>query len=158
MSGPDPAGTRPGDYAEVALGDLVARYVALRLGEDPDPGGGADPARDRAGRALQQLALAAAIAERVQAGWALDAVAALRAGAPWEQVAAARGQEVAAVRADLAGWLRGQARLHRDTGLGLDPGEAARAWRLLGPPRSAGPGTAATVPGVDVRGADGPGR
>jgi len=156
MSGPDPAGTGPGDHAELALGDLVARYVALRLDEDLDPGGGAVPGGDRAGRALEQLALGTAIAGRVQAGWALDAVAALRAGASWEQVAAARGQAVPAVRAELAGWLRGQARLHRDTGLGLDPGEAASTWRLLGSPRPAGPagtGTAATA-----RDLDGPGR
>jgi hypothetical protein len=153
MSGPDPADTGPGDYAEVALGDLVARYVALRLGEDLDPGGGAVPGGDRAGRALAQLAPGTAIAGRVQAGWALDAVAALRAGASWEQVAAARGQALAAVQAELAGWLRGQARLHRDTGLGLDPREAARAWRLLDPPGPAGTGTAATA-----RELDGPGR
>ena len=149
MSGPDPAGTGPGDYAEVALGDLVARYVTLRLDDDPDAVLGGD----RAGRALEQLALGAAIAGRAQAGGALDAVSALRAGASWEQVAAARGQVVPAVRAELAGWLRGQARLHRDTVLGLDLGEAARAWRLFGPPRPAGTGTAA--PARDL---DGPGR
>ena len=157
MSGPDPARAGPGDYAEVALGELVARYVALSLGEDLDPGGGPVPAQDhRAGRALAQLALDAATAGRVQAGWALDAVAALRAGASREQVAAARGQAVPAVQAELAGWLRGQDRLHRDTGLGLDPAEAARAWRLLGRARPAGPagtGTAATA--LDL---DGPGR
>lgn len=76
MSGPGPVGTSPDDYAEVALGDLVARYDALRLGADLDPGVGAVPARDRAGRALQELALGTAIAGRVQAGWALDAEAA----------------------------------------------------------------------------------
>ncbi|HEX4812220.1 MAG TPA: hypothetical protein VFV66_05655 [Nonomuraea sp.] len=149
MSGPDPAGTGPGDCAEVALAELVARYVALRLDQDPDPGVGADPAEDRAGRALQQLALGTAIAGRVQAGWALDAVAALRAGASCDQVAAARGQAVPAVRAELAGWLRGQARLHRDTVLGLDPGEAAQAWRLFHAPRSAARRTTDKSRGLD---------
>ena len=97
-----------------------------------------------------------ALARRVQAGWALDTVAALRAGASWEQVAAAREQAVPAVRAEFAGWLRGQVQLHQRTGLGLDPAEAARAWRLLGPPRPAGP--AATGTAAPARGRDGPGR
>ena len=143
-------GPTPSDYDRVALGDLTTRYVHHLIG-DLDP-----PAPDRKDRsprsvALERLALGAAIAGRAQAGWAIDAAAAVGAGASWEQVARASGQDVPALRAQFAARVRGQTQLHQATGIGLRPGDAARAWRLLDPP--------AADPGRYLgRGLDGPGR
>lgn len=80
----------------------------------------------------------------------LDAAVAIQAGATWEQIARARGQhDPARTRAEFASWVRGQARLHRATGLGLDDRQDCAAWRLQHrPPPARGDG----VP----RGIDGP--
>jgi hypothetical protein len=127
-------GPGPADFTQAALTELAARYTALRLeanAVDTQDGPPAEVAR----RTLEQLAVGTAIAQHVSAGWALDAAAALRAGASWEQIARARGQhDPERTRAEFAAWVRGQARLHRATGLGLDDRQACSAWRLLHPP------------------------
>jgi len=135
VTDPDPRGASPGDYTELSLGELAARYVAALL----DGGDDTLPAEAIARRALAQLALGTVIAERVTSGWALDALRAVAAGGSWAQVARSRGQRDPAVtRAEYAAWVRGQARLHERTGLGLDAREAWSARRLLDPPTPSG--------------------
>ena len=78
-------GPGPGDDDLVALAELAARYVTHLLA-DPEWVPATDrrlPDAARASRALERLALGAGIARRVEAGWALDAATALRAGASW---------------------------------------------------------------------------
>ena len=82
---------RPGRAggAQADTGRLVRLNVRHLIG-DLDPPTAPGPARtDVSPRsvALERLALGAAIAGRAQAGWAIDAAAAVRAGASWEQVA-----------------------------------------------------------------------
>lgn len=128
---PGPAGS-----TQAALPDLAARYIALRL-DDLDSQDEL-PTEDVARRALELLALGTAIAQHVSAGRALDAAAAIRAGASWEQVARACGHhDPARTRAEFGGWVRGQARLHRATGLGLDDRQASSVWRRLHQPAPA---------------------
>ena len=132
-------GLEPGEDDLVALAELVARYVTHLLA-DPDRVPATDrrlPDAARASRALERLALGAAIARRVEAGWQLDAATALRAGASWQQIARARDLDLPVVRAEFTGWVRGQARGHRGCGIGLDPETARAAGRRLDPP---GPG------------------
>ena len=103
MTGPEPAGISPGDYAGMGLAELAARYLAVR-GDDDES---AAPAQERTRRALERLALGTALAERVVAGSALDAAAALEACATWELVARARGRnDPTTVRTEFAAWVR----------------------------------------------------
>ncbi len=57
---------------------------------------------------------------------------AVRAGATWDQIAAATGTTAEAARAAYAEWAEGQHRLHADIGIGLDDEEYAAALRAAG--------------------------
>jgi hypothetical protein len=57
---------------------------------------------------------------------------AARAGATWDQIAAATGTTAEAARAAYAEWAEGQHRLHADIGIGLDDEEYAAALRAAG--------------------------
>lgn len=149
-----PASPAARDYEPLTFADLADRYLHhLFAPSDPPPDGRLGPdlasRTGRAGRALDRLAVSAAIARRVQAGWQFDAATALAAGTSWEQVGRAYGQDPPLVREQFAAWIHGPARLHRTCGLGLDPDQAASACPLLHPP---GP------PFLPGRHADRPGR
>ena len=125
-------GLAPADYELLPLGQLAERYVAAQFDhEAAEPGLAVD---DTSGRALQRIAMGAALERRAASGWQLDAAQAVAAGASWEQVARARGEDVVVVRGEFAAWVHGQARLHRRCGLGLDEPSAAAARRLLDRP------------------------
>ena len=55
---------------------------------------------------------------------------AARAGASWEQIAAATSTTAGAARAAYREWADGQHRLHADIGIGLDDDEYAEALEL----------------------------
>jgi hypothetical protein len=67
---------------------------------------------------LEMLALGERIARYYRHPSQVDK--ALRAGAGWEQIAAATGTKEAAARAAYHEWADGQHELHADTGIGLD--------------------------------------
>ena len=79
---------------------------------------------------LEMLALGERIARYYQHPSQVDK--AIRAGASWEQIAAATGTTADAARAAYREWADGQHRLHADIGLGLDDAEYAAALELAG--------------------------
>jgi hypothetical protein len=74
---------------------------------------------------LEMLALGERIAQYHREPLQVDK--ALKAGASWEQIAAAAGTTAEAVRASYVQWAEGQHQLHADMGFGLDDDEYAAA-------------------------------
>jgi hypothetical protein len=62
---------------------------------------------------------------------------AVKAGATWDQIAAATGTTAKAARVAYREWAEGQHRLHADIGLGLDDAEYAAAIEAAGVPDAA---------------------
>ena len=132
-------GLAPADYELVPLARLAKRHVAAQF-DDGEAEVGVSTGESDAGRVLRRIAMGAALERRAGSGWQLDAAQAVAAGAPWEQVARARGQDVVVVRGEFAAWVHGQAGLYRRCGLGLDEPAAAAARGLLDRPELEGPG------------------
>jgi hypothetical protein len=70
---------------------------------------------------------------------------AVKAGATWEQIAAATGTTEDAARTAYRQWADGQHRLHEDIGIGLDDAEYAAAIEAAGGPDAAPPPGCAAV-------------
>ena len=79
---------------------------------------------------LELLALGERIARYYRHPSQVDKAA--RAGATWDQIAAATGNTAEAARAAYREWAEGQHRLHADTSLGLDDAGYAAALELAG--------------------------
>jgi hypothetical protein len=79
---------------------------------------------------LEMLALGEVIARYYRHPSQVDK--AVRAGATWEQIAAATGTTTEAARAAYVEWAKGQHRLHADMGIGLDDAEYAAALKTAG--------------------------
>jgi hypothetical protein len=79
---------------------------------------------------LEMLALGTHIAEYYRHPSQVDN--AVRAGATWDQIAAAAGTTVRAARAAYVGWATGQHQLHAYIGIGLDDAGYAAALKAAG--------------------------
>lgn len=127
------------------MGDIVARrvQVADKLFAAKHQLGGAVPVM--AADHLEGLALGAAAARAATRFRALDVLAAVRAGATWNEVATATGPPVGELLSEVSAWADGQQRLYETTPagrtpLGLSAAQHAEVVGLLGDvPASATP-------------------
>jgi hypothetical protein len=121
-------------YRELAEHDTMARSIAiLKTRGTFEPSEHVNdekfPPLTVAGY-LEMLALGERIARYYRHPSQVDK--AVRAGASWEQIAAATGTAEDAARAAYREWAEGQHRLHADTGIGLDDDEYAAAVKAAG--------------------------
>jgi hypothetical protein len=119
-------------YRELAEHDSVATAIAiLKARGDYEPGEHVNEAKFpplTVTQHLELLALGERIARYYRHPSQVDKAA--RAGATWDQIAAATGTTDRAARAAYRRWAEGQHQLHADTGLGLDDAEYATALEL----------------------------
>lgn len=118
---PDGPVLTPRDAEDAYLGDIVARraQVADRLFAAKHQLGGAGPVT--AADHLEGLALGAAAARAATRFRALDVLAAVRAGATWDEVATATGLLVGELLSEVRAWTDGQRRLYETTPAGRTP-------------------------------------
>jgi hypothetical protein len=121
ISLPDGPVLTPGAAEDAYLGDIVARraQVADKLFTAKHQLGGAGPVT--AADHLEGLALGAAMARAATQFRALDVFAAVRAGATWDQAAAATGLPLGELLSEVRAWADGQRRLYEDTPAGHTP-------------------------------------
>jgi hypothetical protein len=128
--------TAAASYARLSTREALAGDETLADGATIHPG--ALPAQDTGltrDEALELLALSEVIARKAGYGRQLTVRSARRAGASWSQIGAALGTSKQAAWEAHTRWIEGQAEQHRRSGYeGLDPGEAAAARALAGPP------------------------
>jgi len=121
-------------YRELAEHDSVATAIAiLKARGDYEPSEHVNEVRFpplTVAEHLELLALGECIARYYRHPSQVDKAA--RAGATWDQIAAATGTAAEDARAAYREWAEGQHRLHADTGLGLDAAEYAAALELAG--------------------------
>ena len=121
-------------YEELTDRNLMARTIArLQARGEYDAGKHPDPADYQpltVAEHLEMLALGEVIARYYRHPSQVDK--AVRAGATWEQIAAATGTTTEAARAAYVEWAKGQHRLHADMGIGLDDAEYAAALKTAG--------------------------
>jgi hypothetical protein len=119
-------------HRELAEHDSMATAIAIRKARgDYEPSEHVNEAKFPPLTVTQHLELLA-LGERIARYYRHPSQVgkAARAGATWDQIAAATGTTARAARAAYRQWAEGQHQLHADTGLGLDDAEYATALEL----------------------------
>jgi hypothetical protein len=126
-------------YRELADRDTMARSIAiLKARGTYEPGAHVNEEKFPPLTVAEHLEMIA-LGERIARYYRHPSQVhqAVRAGATWEQIAAAADAREAGARAAYRNWAEGQHQLHADIGIGLDDAEFAEALELAA--REGGP-------------------